>query len=77
MRDNELEVKLAELTVKTNRVAAREAKIAMEEGYKKLKATMETRYESLKSAYEVALIDLEEAELHLTNAKEKLEKNFD
>ena len=42
-----------------------------------LKARMEVRYAALKAAYEHALIDIEEAEASLTNAKYNVDKKFD
>lgn len=77
MNDKQAEVKLAEFTVREKRIALRESKVHMEEGFKKLKARMDERYESLMAAHQMALLDLEEAEFDLAQTKEKAEKNFD
>jgi cytidylate kinase len=77
MTDKEYEVKQAEFCVKVERIRAREAKVEMEEGYKKLRANMEMKYENLKASYELALSDLAEAELALERCKENAAKNYD
>lgn len=77
MTDKEYEVKQAEFNVRVQKIRAKEAKIEMEEGYKKLRAVMEMKYENLKAAYELALADLDEAELGLAKCRESSEKNFD
>jgi hypothetical protein len=77
MTEKEYDVKMAELHVKSQRLNARVCKLEMEEGFKRLQARLTERYECLKAAYEQSLIDLEEAELSLTNYKQAAEKNFD
>jgi hypothetical protein len=77
MTDKEYSLKLSEVNVRSQKLRVREAKIEMEEGYKRLKAKMESQYENLKANYEMALIGLEEAELDLAKSREEAEKNFD
>lgn len=77
MTEKEHDVKCAELGVMSAEIRAKEAKIDMEEGYKRLTSKMAMEYEALKAAYQQSLLDLEEAQLNLTITKQSAEKNFD
>jgi hypothetical protein len=77
MTEKEHDVKCAELNLRSAELRAKECKVDMEEGYKRLAAKMAMQYESLKAAYAQSLLDLEEAQLNLTQTKQSAEKNFD
>lgn len=77
MTDKEHEVKLAEINLRSAEIRAREAKVDMEEGYKRLQAKMAMEYEALKASYAQSLLDLEESKLNLEATKERKEKNYD
>lgn len=77
MKEKEVDVKMAEFHVRSSEIDVKQAKVEMEEGYKRLKAKMDIEYEVLKNNYQQALLDLEEARLHLTCAKDSLEVGFE
>ena len=77
MNEKDLDVKLAEFNLSHNTLRVREAFVELQEGTKAINAKAVRQIESLKASYEAALIDLKEAEIHLLDAKEKQEKNFD
>jgi hypothetical protein len=77
MNEKELDVKLAEFNLRSHQLRVREAFVELETGTRAIKAKADSRIENLKAAYELSKIDLEEAEIHLQDAREKQEKNFD
>lgn len=77
MKEKEIDVKLAEFNVRSCELGVKQSRIEMEEGYKRLKAKLDIEYESLKNNHQQALLDLEEAKLRLTCAKDDLDKGFE
>lgn len=77
MNEKELNVKRCELDVRTQETKVRDAKIALDEGYKKLKAEFDKEYSLLKSAYEREIIYLEREKAYLENARAMLAKGFE
>ena len=77
MNEKELQVRRCECDVRIQETKVRDAKIAMERGYEKLKAEFDRDYEKLKSDYERECITLEREKAWLLNAKELLAKGFE
>ena len=77
MTEKQLDVKLAEFNVKALTLRVREAFVELQEGTKAIQAKANSRIENLRVNYESAVLDLNEAELHLVVAKEKAERSFD
>jgi len=77
MNDKELHVKRCECDVSIQMCRVRDAKIAMDDGYKRLKAELEREYSKLKSDYERECIMLERERAYLENAREAIDKGFD
>ena len=77
MNEKELNVKRCELDVRIQETKVRDAKIALDEGYKKLKAEFDKEYSLLKSAYEREIIYLEREKAYLENARAMLAKGFE
>lgn len=66
MTEKEKDVKCAEISVREQESRVKEARCALEQGYKKLQAVMETEYDKLKR-------ELEREELRLEREKTKFE----
>lgn len=77
MTEKELLVQRYQHDVRLQETRVRDAKIAMEEGYKKLMADFEREYERLKSEYERECITLEKEKLYLKHAQDAMEKGFE
>jgi ribosomal protein S8 len=77
MTDREIDVKSAEFNLLNSKLNVRIAKVEMEQGYIRLKAKFDAQYESLKAEHERAVLDLQEAELQLKVAKERVDKAFE
>lgn len=77
MTEKELNVKRSELDVRTQETRLRDAKVALDEGYKKLKADFDSAYAKLKSDYERECINLEREKLYLKQAQEVVAQGFE
>jgi hypothetical protein len=77
MNDKELQVKRFECDVRTQETKVRDAKRALDLGYKKLCSEFERDYEKLKSDYEREVLFLQREMAYLENAKEAAAKGFE
>lgn len=77
MTDKEYLVKTCEIDVRRQELKVREAKTAMEEGRKKLKAEFDAEVSKLQTAYESAFLDLEREQNFLERAKAEVARGYE
>ncbi len=75
--EKEHRVKCAEIDVKEQESRVREARCAMEQGYKKLQAEMEKEYDKLKREFEREELRLEREKSRLELAQADLQRGFE
>ena len=76
MNEKELKLRHYELDVRVQETKVRDAKIQLDEGYKKLMADFEREYALLKNNYERELLRLERERAYVELAKEELSRGF-
>jgi len=76
MTERELKFVRCKWDVKEQESRVKEAKAALDQGYKKLQAEMEQEYSKLKCEYERELIKLEKEKAYLKAAEEDMEAGY-
>lgn len=75
--EKEQRVRSAEIDVKVQESRVREARVACEQGYKKLQAELEKEYDKLKREVERAELGLEWEKSRLELAQADLQRGFE
>jgi hypothetical protein len=76
MTEKEQKVREAEIVVRLQKNEVKQARIALEQGYKKLQAEMERDYDKLKRELEREELRLEREKTRLELAKAELARGF-
>lgn len=76
MTQRENRVRQCELDVRVSESKVAEAKSAMDNGYKRLKAEFDAAYDKLKQEYQRASIHLEQEMAHLETAKSAADQPY-
>ena len=77
MNEKELKLRHHELDVRVQETKVRDAKLQLDEGYKKLQADFEREYAQLKSNYERELLRLDREKACVDFAKDELARGFE